>query len=52
MVGGSREVGGDNSRGMFEFGKTDPGPEYNEDGMVVPLANVTVDDVLDDGALI
>jgi len=29
---------------MFEVGKVDPGPEYNDDGIVVPLANVTVDD--------
>jgi hypothetical protein len=38
---------------MFEVnGKVDPGPEYNDDGIVVPLANVTVDDVDADDALI
>ena len=38
---------------MFEVdGKIDPGPEYNDDGIVVPLANVTVGDVDDDDALI
>jgi hypothetical protein len=37
---------------MFEVGKVDPGPEYKDDGIVVPLANVNVDDVVDDGALI
>ncbi len=52
LIIGSREVGGDNSRGMFEVGKVDPGPEYKDDGIVVPLANVNVDDVVDDGALI
>ncbi len=50
--GGSSEVVGDNSRGMFEFGRADPGPEYNDDEIVVPFANVTVEDVLDDGPLI
>ena len=31
---------------MFEVDdKVDPGPEYNDDGSVVPLANVTVVDV-------
>jgi hypothetical protein len=37
---------------MFEFGRADPGPEYNDDEIVVPFANVTVEDVLDDGPLI
>jgi hypothetical protein len=37
---------------MFEFGRTDPGPEYNDDGIVVPFANVTVEDELDDDPLI
>jgi len=49
---GSREVGGDKSRGMFEVDNVDPGPEYNDDGIVLPLANVTVDDVFDDDPLI
>lgn len=33
---------------MFELGNTDPGPEYKDDEIVVPLANVTVVDVFDD----
>ncbi len=50
--GGSREVVGDNSRGMFEVvGKIEPGPEYNDDGIVVPFANIIDDDVLDDEPL-
>ncbi len=52
FIVGSREVGGDNSRGMFEVDNVDPGPEYNDDGIVLPLANVTVDDVFDDDPLI
>ena len=49
---GSREVVGESSRGMFEVDKDDPGPEYNEDGIVVPFANVIVGEVFDDDALI
>jgi hypothetical protein len=37
---------------MFEVGKADPGPEYNDAGRVVPLANITVEDDDDKGALI
>lgn len=33
---------------MFEVDIVEPGPEYNDDGIVVPFANVTVDDVFDD----
>ena len=36
---------------MFEDGRTDPGPEYSDDGIVAPLANVIVDDDVT-GALI
>ena len=43
IIAGSTEVDGDDSRGMFEFDKPDPGPEYNDDGIVVI--------VVDDGVL-
>lgn len=52
LIVGSSEVGGDNSRGMFDVDIVDPGPVYNDDGIVVPLANVNVDDVFDDDPLI
>jgi hypothetical protein len=49
FIDGSRELVDDKSRGMFEFVKGNPEPEYDDDGIVVPLANVTVDAVVVDG---
>lgn len=33
---------------MFEFDNDGPVPEYNDDGIILPFANVTVDDVDDE----
>lgn len=52
LIAESREFDDNNSRGMFEFGKVDPGPEYNDDGIIVPFASVTVDDAEDDDGFI
>lgn len=48
FIDDSRLFVGNSSGGMFEFDNDGPVPEYNDDGIILPFANVTVDDVDDE----